>query len=325
TMVETICAEHARKPFDILHAQYGYPTGWAVLLASKKLGVPNVVSIQGGDGHWVGSCCETHRVAMCQVLAHANALLIGGQSFVKEVCDRLGSDPTRFTIVPGAVDTARFTPGNPVEGEDPVRLFYHGRVDRRKGVLDMLDALERVWEAGLPFEATISGIGPDVEAARARADEIGFTPAHVAFTGYADYETVPDLYRKADVFVSPTYAEGFSNTILEAMAAGLAVVSTHSVGVSDCLRDGENGLMVRPGDVPALAKALGRVIEDAELRARLAQAGLEECRRVYSWTAVGRQIMDVYAKVVRERPQTEFSDALPHDPDCRFRAEPHLL
>ena len=325
TMVETVCAEHHRKTFDVLHAQYGYPTGWAVLLAGKRLGVPTIVSIQGGDGHWVGSCCETHRVAMCAVLAHANALLIGGKSFVGEVCDRLGSDPSRFTIVPGAVDTARFTPGKPVEGEDPVRLLYHGRVDRRKGVLDFLDALERVWEAGLPFEATISGIGPDVDAARARADEIGFTSAHVAFTGYADYDTVPELYRKADVFVSPTYAEGFSNTILEAMAAGLAVVSTNAVGVSDCLRDGENGLLVNPGDVPALAKALGHVIEDADLRGRIAQAGLDECRRVYSWKAVGGQIMDVYADIVRERPHTEFSETLPHDPDCRFRAEPHLL
>lgn len=325
TMVETIAAEHARTPFDVLHAQYGYPTGWAALRAGKRLGLPSVVSIQGGDGHWVGSCCETHRVAMCEVLAHANALLIGGPSFVTEVCDRLGADPVRFTIVPGAVDTARFTPGRPVEGEDPVRLLYHGRVDRRKGVLDFLDALERVWEAGLPFEATISGIGPDVEAARARADAIGFTSAHVAFTGYADYGTVPDLYRRADVFVSPTYAEGFSNTILEAMAAGLAVVSTHSVGVSDCLRDGENGLLVQPGDVPALAKALGRVIEDEELRRRIAQAGLDECRRVYSWTTVGRQIMGVYARVMHERPATNFADTLPDDPNCRFRAEPHLL
>jgi len=324
-MVETILAEHARTPFDVLHAQYGYPTGWATLLAARRIGVPTVVSIQGGDGHWVGSCCETHRVAMCEVLAHANALLIGGASFVGEVCDRLGSDPARFTIVPGAVDTARFTPGKPVEGEDPVRLLYHGRVDRRKGVLDFLDALERVWEAGLPFEATISGIGPDVDAARARADEIGFTPAHVAFTGYADYDTVPDLYRRADVFVSPTYAEGFSNTILEAMAAGLACVSTHSVGVSDCLRDGENGLLVQPGDVRALAKALGRVIEDADLRRTLARAGLEECRRVYSWKTVGAQIMEVYAGIVHERPHTGFAETLPHDPSCRFRAEPHLL
>ncbi|KQP09954.1 glycosyl transferase family 1 [Methylobacterium sp. Leaf99] len=324
TMVATIRAEHARRPFDILHAQYGYPTGWATLLAAKEIGVPTVVSIQGGDGHWVGSCCETHRVAMCEVLAHANALLIGGASFVGEVCDRLGSDPARFTIVPGAVDTGRFTPG-PGDHAGPVRLFYHGRVDRRKGVLDFIDALGLMRAGGVPFEAVISGIGPDVDSSKARAAELNFSEAEIRFTGYADYDTVPDLYRQADVFVSPTYAEGFSNTILEAMAAGLAVVSTHSVGVSDCLRDGENGLMVQPGDVPALAQALTRVIEDDGLRARLARDGLEECRRVYSWGAVGRQIMEVYAAVADSKPATEFSGDLPHDPTCRFRAEPHLL
>ena len=329
TMVATIEAEHAKKPFDILHAQYGYPTGWAVLLASRKLGVPNVVSIQGGDGHWVGSCCETHRVAMCEVLAHANALLIGGKSFVEEVCERLGSDPARFTIVPGAVDTARFAQGTgdglPKPHSGPVRLFYHGRVDRRKGVLDFIDALALLREQGTPFAATISGIGPDVDASKARREELGFSEKAIRFTGYAEYETVPDLYRKADVFVSPTYAEGFSNTILEAMAAGLAVVSTHSVGVSDCLRDEENGLMVDPGDVPALANALTRIVEDEPLRLRLARDGLEECRRVYSWGAVGRRIMEVYAEIAGEKPATDFSPDLPHDPSCRFRAEPHLL
>ena len=324
TMVATIRAEHAGQPFDILHAQYGYPTGWATLLAAKAIGVPTVVSIQGGDGHWVGSCCETHRVAMCEVLAHANALLIGGASFVEEVCDRLGSDPARFTIVPGAVDTSRFTPGAS-DHAGPVRLFYHGRVDRRKGVLDFIDALGLVRERGVPFEAIISGIGPDVDSSKARAAELNFSETEIRFTGYADYDTVPDLYRRADVFVSPTYAEGFSNTILEAMAAGLAVVSTHSVGVSDCLRDGENGLMVQPGDVPALAQALMRVIEDGPLRARLARDGLEECRRVYSWGAVGRQIMEVYGAIAGARPATDFADDLPHDPACRFRAEPHLL
>ncbi len=328
-IVETICAEHSRKPFDVLHAQYGYPTGWAALRAGTRLGLPTVVSIQGGDGHWVGSCCETHRRAMVEVLARANALLIGGPSFVGEICDRLGSDPARFTIVPGAVDTTRFTPGERFqaerEDEEPVRLLYHGRVDRRKGVLDFLDALERLWEAGVPFDAVISGIGPDVEAARERADAIGFTSAQVRFTGYADYDTVPDLYRTADVFVSPTYAEGFSNTILEAMAAGLAVVSTHSVGVSDCLRDGENGLLVDPGDVRGLTQALRRVIEDDDLRQCLAERGLEECRRVYSWKAVGRQIMDVYERIASEPPPTGVPEALPIDPDCRFRKEPHLL
>lgn len=61
TMVETICAEHAKRPFDVLHAQYGYPTGYAVLLASKRLGVPNVVSIQGATA--IGSARAARRTA----------------------------------------------------------------------------------------------------------------------------------------------------------------------------------------------------------------------------------------------------------------------
>ena len=60
-MVASIEAENARKPFDVLHAQYGYPNGLAALEASRRTGVPNLVSIQGGDGHWVGTCCSTHR------------------------------------------------------------------------------------------------------------------------------------------------------------------------------------------------------------------------------------------------------------------------
>jgi len=110
-MKAAILAEHARMPFDVIHAQYGYPCGWAAMAGSRETGVPNVVSIQGGDGHWVGSCCETHRLAMVRVLDHAGAVLIGCRSFAQEVVDRLGTEPARFTIVPGAVDVARFTPG----------------------------------------------------------------------------------------------------------------------------------------------------------------------------------------------------------------------
>jgi len=327
TMIATIAAEHAEKPFDLLHAQYGYPTGWATLLAGRRLGVPAIISIQGGDGHWVGSCCETHRLAMVHVLNHANALLIGGESFIDEVTQRLGTRRQRFTVVPGAVDTERFRPADEARVGDaahPVRLLYHGRVDRRKGALDFLDALGTLRDRGLPFRGTVSGIGPDVDPCRERAAALALGD-RVSFTGYADYDTVPALYRDADVFASPTYMEGFSNTILEAMASGLPVVSCRAVGVVDCLRDGENGLLTEPGDVGAHADALAAMIRDPGLRRRLARAGLEECRRIYSWQAVGARIMAVYAQVVHQRPDTAFDPVLPVSPDCRYRAEPHLL
>ena len=327
TMIATVKAEHAREPFDLLHAQYGYPTGWATLLAGRELGLPVVVSIQGGDGHWVGSCCDTHKLAMQRVLDGADALLIGGESFITEVSERLGTARDRFTIVPGAVDTERFRPENDAQvGEAPwpVRLLYHGRVDRRKGALDFLDALDLLRQRGVPFEAVVSGIGPDLDPCKERAAALSFDARKVRFTGYADYDAVPDIYRAADIFVSPTYGEGFSNTILEAMATGLANVSCFAVGVNDCLRNGENGLLVEPGDIKGQADALQRLIEDHDLRRQIARAGLEECRRVYSWAAVGRIIMDVYARVLQAGPGAAVDPVLPMT-ECRYRAEPHLL
>lgn len=323
-IVRVILAEHTRQPFDVLHAQYGYPTGWAVLLASRALGVPNMVSIQGGDGHWVGSCCETHRLAMVRVLDHAGAAVIGCRSFAREVTERLGTDPSRLTIVPGAVDTQRFTPppAPPANGDAPV-LLYHGRVDRRKGVLDTIEALRILHHEGLQFRFVLSGIGPDFEPAAARLREAGLD-ARTVMTGAASYDAAPAVYHPADIFLSPTYAEGFSNTILEAMASGVAIVSCHAVGVSDCVRDDENGLMVDPGDVPAIAAATRRLILDRATRKRLADAALAECRAVYAWPNVARQLTDIYAALQHRLVDRDFPTALPRDP-CRFRTEPHLL
>ncbi len=322
-MQRVIEAEHARAPFDVLHAQYGYPTGWAVLLAARRLGVPSVVSIQGGDGHWVGSCCEAHRLAMTRVLDHAGAVLIGCRSFADEVCGRLGTDPDRFTIVPGAVETDRFVPNRNDQGSEPPVLLYHGRVDARKGVLDMIDALVLLRDEGVRFRLVLSGIGPDLEAATARLEQTGLASC-ATLRGYVDYEHAPEAYAGADIFVSPTYAEGFSNTILEAMACGLATISCRVVGVVDCLRDGENGLLVEAGDVPALARGLRRLITEPALRRRLAGAALEECRRVYAWPVVADQIMQVYARLRGTRPDADFAAELPRDP-CRYRDKPHLL
>ncbi|MCV2489633.1 glycosyltransferase family 4 protein [Geodermatophilus sp. YIM 151500] len=315
-LVRTVVALHEREPFDVLHAQYGYPPGLAVLLAARATGVPTVVSIQGGDGHWVGTCCATHRAAMTTVLDSADAVLIGSASFRDEVVGNLGTDPARFRIVPGATDTARFTPvpGRPLGAlQDPPVLLFHGRVDRRKGVLDLLEALPD------GVRLVISGIGPDLDEAKARAD------GRTTFLGYVPPEEAPAVYRTADVFVSPTYSEGFSNTLLEAMASGLPIVSTCSVGVVDCLADGVDGLLHEPGDVPALAAALRRLLADAELRGRLAATALEEVRRLYSWPVLARSIDAVYRELAGTTPDLGWSPPRGVDPSCRFRAAAHLL
>lgn len=353
-LVDAITAEHARAPFDVLHAQYGYPPGYAALLAGRALGLPVVVSIQGGDGHWVGPCCATHREAMRLVLDHADALLIGSRSFAEEVEENHGVPASRFVIVPGAVDVERFrpragwTPGVPVDPRRPTFL-YHGRVDRRKGALDTVDAFAAL-VAGMDPKAdgtprlVVSGIGPDVAAVGERVRALGLD-ALVALPGAAAYDAVPGVYHTGDVFVSPTYAEGFSNTILEAMASGLPVIAGRAVGVVDCVRDGENGVLVTPGDVPALAAAMRALLDDPARRARLAAAALDEVRATYAWPVAARRIVAVYGEVcerARARahgrdgarddardgvrlPADAWTPVTVRDPSCRFRAAPHLL
>lgn len=329
-LVEKIIAEHTEKSFDLLHAQYGYPTGLAALEAGKILNLPIVVSIQGGDGHWVGvNCCATHRAAMQAVLNYSNEILIGSRSFAAEVKENHQVDVSRFQIVPGAVETTRFKPrddwraGKFIDESSP-KILYHGRVDARKGVLDLIDAFAvLIAESSIKPQLIVSGIGPDFENVRAKITELNLGE-HVQILGYADYESVPEIYRQADVFVSPTYAEGFSNTILEAMASGLTIVSTYSVGIVDCLRNRENGLLVQPGDVLSLKNALQEILTDDLLRKKLAENAFAECRAIYSWRTIGQQIIKVYESVRGQKPQTNWMLST-EIAACRYRDQPHLL
>lgn len=334
-MVAAMCEAHRRTPFELLHAQYGYPTGLAALEAGRRLELPVVVSIQGGDGHWVGTCCDTHKRAMQAVLTGADAVIIGSASFLDEVVSHQQVARDLFTIVPGGTDTARFSPrpGRTLGAiRSPPRLLYHGRVDARKGVIELLEACEILRAAGRDFALRVSGIGPDVDAAKARAASLGLS-SRVRFSGYVGYDEAPQVYADGDLFVSPTYAEGFSNTILEAMACGLPIVSTVTVGVVDCLEHEVDSLLVPVKDVSGLASAIARLLDDQPLRERLAGAALEKVRRLYSWEAVSAQIEQVYRSVAGRTPAREWTSL--YDParvtresadqQCRFRRAPHLL
>ena len=156
----------------------------------------------------------------------------------------------------------------------------------------------------------------------------------VRFAGYASYADAPRAYHAGDLFASPTYSEGFSNTILEAMASGLPIVSTRAVGVVDCLQHERDALLVEPRDAVGLAAAIARLLDDARLRQRLATRALADVRRLYSWQAVTERIVGEYKRIT-SRPAKGDGWLRLYDPravtaqtadaGCRFRREPHLL
>jgi glycosyltransferase involved in cell wall biosynthesis len=129
-----------------------------------------------------------------------------------------------------------------------------------------------------PCRLVLAGDGPEAGRIRALADNLGVSDS-VEFRGYVSGPELETLYRGADVFALPTsLPEGFPTAILEAMAAGLPVVTTKSRGPADHLAEGEHALFVPSDDPVQLAAALTRILADAELRRQMGKANREKVR-----------------------------------------------
>lgn len=152
-------------------------------------------------------------------------------------------------------------------------ILFVGRLMAEKGILDLIRAVAEL-NRSTPCRLLVAGDGPSASDASDLAGRLGIGD-RVALLGYASGPGLTLCYREADVFALPTYyAEGFPTVILEAMSAGLPVVTTAHRGAADRLEEGINALFVPPRHPAALADALGRVLNDDSLRAAMAASNL---------------------------------------------------
>ncbi|MEO8603112.1 MAG: glycosyltransferase family 4 protein [bacterium] len=166
---------------------------------------------------------------------------------------------------------ARFS----IAGDAPIVLFV-GRLIEAKGLLDLVAVLAQRLSP-LPWHLLVVGEGPLAPQVRADALRAG-VDGRLTLTGYLRGEDLQAAYEVADVLVLPSRSEGFPLVILEAMAAGLPVVTTAIRGMADHLRDGVNALFVPPREPAVLATALTRLLQDGALRARLGEANRAKVR-----------------------------------------------
>jgi glycosyltransferase involved in cell wall biosynthesis len=200
----------------------------------------------------------------------ADPMAVDAVSFNSEwLRDRVlsgGSTGAAVSVIPPGIPDGLFrrAQAGPWRG----RLACVGRIDERKGLGVALDALAQVPDATL----TITGGGDDayLEKLRERAGE------RVRFEQAAAREQLQAVYERADAVLFPvTWHEPWGLVPLEAMAVGRPVIATGTGGSGEYLRDGQNALLVEPGDAGALAAAITRLAGDPDLRERLVENGFE--------------------------------------------------
>jgi glycosyltransferase involved in cell wall biosynthesis len=209
-----------------------------------------------------------------------------------------GAPLDEFAPVPAAVARGvRSELGIPA---DALVIGSVGRLSAQKAHDVLLDAAARLLPGRLLARVLIAGDGDRMPALRAQAEALGIAP-RVVFAGHrAD---VPAVLGAIDVFCISSDYEGTPLALFEAMAAGKAIVSTAVDGCREVLENGATGLLVPRRDSEALAAALSRVADDAELRARLGRMAREASRR-YDIGECVRRMEDLYDDVLRGRPQS---------------------
>ena len=201
----------------------------------------------------------------------------------------------RVTLLHNAVPGPETIPERAEDG--PVRLLFLGRLIKLKGIDVLLDALASEACRSRSWQLTIAGDG-DLETYRAQAKALGLEE-RVRFTGWLDQTGCRKELVQAHVLVQPSMFEGLPMSVLEAMANGLTIVATPVGSVGDAIADEETGLLVPPGDRTALAEALARVIDDAELRRRLGQGARRRFERQFDIAVYRERIVEIYRRNAR--------------------------
>ena len=166
----------------------------------------------------------------------------------------------------------------------PPTVLYLGRIIPSKGIYDLLDAIPLIVSAYGDVRFRVAGNG-ETEAFLDACGRKGLD-RYVDFLGWADEQTKRDAFASATLLVHPTHYEGFGRAIVEAMAASLPIVATRVGAIIDIVHDGENGLLVEPGDPAALATAVVTLLSDAGRRQSMAQANRAKAVERYSSSTI---------------------------------------
>lgn len=289
----------AQRP-DVALAFLTLPAGAAAAILRVRRGVPFVVSLRGGDvpGFFPREYRRYHLLTAWAIRAiwRRAAALAANSAGLRDLALRAGA--ADVAAIPNGVDLDLFGPPPGARPPEPIIVLSVGRFAPQKNNAGLLRAAAEVArKVSRPFRLELVGDGPEGETLRSLVAALGLTE-RVAFLPWQPRERLVERYRHAHILVLASYEEGMPNVVLEAMACGLPILGTRIGGTEELVTDGDNGLLVPPGDGSALAGALAALVEDDGLRARLGARSRERARSC-GWDAVARAYLALLERAVR--------------------------
>jgi glycosyltransferase involved in cell wall biosynthesis len=291
---------------NFIHCHWIIPQGFFVALLNAFFGIPYLLTAHGGD---VYSFRKNAFIRLCSdyALKRAKACTVNSESTGQAVHSIRSSTPVQ--VIPMGVDTRLFEPGR----SDPkikdifniqdAFLLAVGRFAEKKGFRYLIQAMPRILEKRPQTKLVIIGFGPKLDELKRLIAELNLENS-VLLPGSKSGDELAKYFATADIFIGPSVmaesgdTEGQGVVFLEAMASGTAVIASDVGGIGDVVRNMETGLLVPQKNPEAIAEKTLLLLENQELRNKLAMNGQRLARDEYSWEQTAKRFLETYSQII---------------------------
>jgi glycosyltransferase involved in cell wall biosynthesis len=275
---------------DVIHLMANSGWSWQLFAAPviwigwlrKK---PVIVNYRGGEAReYLGASARWVKPSLARA-----AQLVVPSGFLRQVFSEFG---VSATVIPNIIDLETFQPASEPPSEAVFTLVITRNLEPIYGLDTAIRALALAREQIPVIQLKIAGSGPLAEELERLVAQLGLSSA-VAFLGRLERQQVVDLYHSAHAMLNPSRVDNMPNSVLEALACGVPVISTDVGGVPYIVEDGQTAMLVPRDDAQAMAQAVVKLYSDRTLRKQLREQG---CRAVaqYAWHEVRPQWLALY-------------------------------
>lgn len=287
----------ARGQVGLLHAHVASRSSFLrksmfilVAVAARR---PVIFHLHGGSfmQYYHNECGAMHKWFVRFILDHC-AVIVGLSPSWQASLTGITKNRKVVCIPNAASFQSREIPQLPRESGT---LLFLGRLERAKGIYELLEAIAKL-SSSFPGIRLLAGGDGDNKSVSERARQLGIQD-RIALLGWVQGNQKEDLLARATLFILPSYNEGLPMGVLEAMAAGLPVVSTTVGGIPDAIEDGVEGLLIPPGDVDALCTAIEKLLLSSQLRQQMGESAMRKVRDHFSPNRIILKIETLYGEL----------------------------
>lgn len=307
----TLLRDVAHNRPDVLHAHWLLPNGYLAALASRRHGIPLVVSVPGSDAQVAGA--NPLFRAMARFVFRQASLLTANSEELRDAVIDLGADPARFKMIIYGTDPERMRPDSThtlrlrrqwanslgIDADQTIFVLGVGRMAPKKGFDVLIRALTEPALRDRPVAAVLVGNGDEKTGWQALAQELGVAN-RLLWPGNVPVTEITDWYNAADLLAMPSVsrpADGLNVCVVDAMSCGRPVVASTVAGNPLAVVHGATGFLVPEQEPAALAQSIAVLAEQPSLRAAMGEAGRRRVVDALGWPALARRYREEFSRL----------------------------